>query len=115
MIARKHRFHGHGALNFLYRKGRSARSDFITLKFVPARQADFKLAIVVSKKVHKSAVVRNRIRRRLFEAVRTIKQEHNQLWPYDMVITVFDDSVATMHAVELQKSVFKVLKQSKIV
>ncbi len=32
---------------------------------------NYRVAVVVSKKVHKSAVVRNRIRRRLYEITRT--------------------------------------------
>lgn len=47
--------------------------------------------MVVSKKVNKSAVARNRIRRRLYELVQA--NQTDIIKPYDIVITVFHDSV----------------------
>ena len=69
-----------------------------------------RLAVVVSKKVSKRAPERNRIRRRLYEAVRLE-------WPrfqitQDMVLTVFDERVATMSSEDLKKAVNDLLTQS---
>ncbi len=63
------------------------------------------MAVVVSKKTAKSAVVRNRIRRRLYELVRTGKQLENQ--PFDVVFVVQNASLATMDATELAMQVVK--------
>lgn len=69
--------------------------------------------MVVSKKVSKSAVVRNRIRRRLYEAVR---QEAAQIKaPHDIVITVFNEQLATIPADEVTRMVRAQLKQAKII
>jgi ribonuclease P protein component len=68
---------------------------------------------VVSKKVHKSAVVRNRIRRRLYETFRLESPAFKQ--PHDMVVTVFNEQVATLPAEEVQKMVRAQLKQAKII
>lgn len=46
---------------------------------------------MVSRKVNKSAVARNRIRRRLYEAIRLMEDQISQ--PHDIVITVFQDGV----------------------
>lgn len=113
MIAKKFRFHGYGSLKFVYSKGDSVRSRFIAMKFIKnTRRQDSRLAIVVSKKVTKKAPVRNRIRRRLYEAVR-------QRWPmilpgYDIVITVFDERVATIDTNQLQQYVDELLDQAKL-
>lgn len=112
MIARHFRFHGYGSLNFVYRKGRSVRRGSLTLRYVPSRTEDFRLAVVVSKKVSKSAVVRNRIRRRLYESIRRYKAD--AVWPYDMVVTVFDPSLATMSAVDVDKEVSDLLQKATL-
>lgn len=114
MIARTHRFHGHSSLNYVYRTGKSVRSEFITLKYAHSRREDYRLAVVVSRKVSKSAVVRNRIRRRIYEVVRVEKKSAGSLWPYDMVLTVFDERFATMPAEEVRGTVLGLLQKAKI-
>jgi len=109
MISREHRFHGYGSLNYVHRKGAVVRSQQLLLKhIVNQRRATYRAAVVVSKKVHKSAVVRNRIRRRLYEIIR---QEHigvNQ----DFVVMVFDERLATMPAPEVQRQLHGLLKKA---
>ena len=46
---------------------------------------------MVSKKVNKSAVARNRMRRRLYEGVRNMETEITK--PVDIVLTVYNDAV----------------------
>ena len=113
MISFVHRFHGHGSLRYVYGNGKTIRGPLMALKFVANdRRKDYRLAIVVGKKVHKSAVVRNRIRRRLYEAFR--RQEPNFNGVYDMVVTVFSDVVATMPASEVDVVVVAQLRQAGI-
>lgn len=114
MIARKHRFHGYGSLRYVYQHGRTVRGPLSSLKFVAnPRRADYRLAVVVSKKVHKSAVARNRIRRRLYEAIR--QHEAGIVSPYDMVLTVFHEQIANIPAKDLEKIVVDHLTQAKII
>ena len=71
MISRKHRFHGYGSLRYVYQNGKTVRGPLASLKYVHnPRRDSYRFAIVVSKKVNKSAIVRNRIRRRLFAIIR---------------------------------------------
>lgn len=65
------------------------------------RRSNYRLAVVVSKKVHKSAVTRNRIRRRIYEAVR----QNPPVGGLDIVLTVFSDAVAELSSTELTKQV----------
>lgn len=114
MISRKHRFHGYGSLRFLYKNGRTVRGSLCSLKYVlnPKRET-YRLAVVVSKKVNKSAVVRNRIRRRVYEVVRTHEDQIKQ--PYDIVFTVFHEQVAELEFGELQATIKTQLKQANII
>lgn len=114
MIHKTHRFHGHGSLQYVYRHGQTVRGPLCALRFVPNTHRDtYRLAVVVSKKVSKSAVVRNRIRRRLYEVVRGL--EGRIATPYDMVLTVFTEAMATMPADQLQRAVHAQLKQARII
>lgn len=107
MIKRLFRFHGYNALTAVYRRGTTVRGPLMSLKYAP-RRADqsYRAAVVVSKKVHKSAVVRNRIRRRVFELIR-LKQD--QLGAVDVVITVFSEQVASLPADQLRAQVDSLL------
>lgn len=114
MIGKRFRFHGHKSLNFVYTHGKSVRSQSLALKFAPSKREDYKLAVVVSRKVSKSAVVRNRIRRRLYESVRLLRKESVTQWPYEIVITVFDEQLATMPSEKLTAQVRGLFKKAGI-
>ncbi len=71
MISRQYRFHGHGSLRYVSKNASAVRSKWFALKVVPNRfRTHTRMAVVVSRKVHKRAVVRNRIRRRVYEILR---------------------------------------------
>ncbi|CAN5426473.1 hypothetical protein BH09PAT4_BH09PAT4_03180 [soil metagenome] len=111
MITRLHRFHGLGSLSFVYKKGSTVRGPLLALRFVPnSRQSEYRVAVVVSRKVHKSAVVRNRIRRRLFAVIR--EELPNDLGPFDLVFTVFSDRVAEVKSDELRQAVVSLLQKA---
>lgn len=72
MISALYRFHGHNSLRYVYANGKATRTQTVTLKSTTNdRRKHSRFSIVVSKKVIKSAVGRNRIRRRLYEYIRT--------------------------------------------
>lgn len=114
MIARKHRFHGYGSLRYVYKHGRTVRGPMSSLKFtLNKRRQEYRLAVVVSKKVHKSAVTRNRIRRRLYEAIR--RHDTDITRAYDMVLTVYHEQMAHIPAADLEKIVLDQLRQAGII
>lgn len=110
MLSKKYRFHGHNSLNYVYKKGSTARTEFMSLRSVPSRGPDFRLAVVVSKKVNKSAVVRNRIRRRIYEVFRLLDDQAGHQ-KKDLVISVFDERVADLPIEELRSSIQQMLKK----
>lgn len=111
MIAKKNRFHGYSALRFVYAKGKTVRSRRVSLRYGRnMRRSESRVAIVVSKKVTKKAPERNRIRRRLYEAVRL---RWSMIEPgYDLVITAFDQQLATVPAEKIQSLVDNLLEQA---
>ncbi len=114
MISKTHRFHGHNSLNYVYRNGQTVRGPLTAVKYAKnARRQTYRVAVVVSKKVHKSEVVRNRIRRRLYEQVRLVSSQITE--PYDIVFTVFHDTITELPTEELAKLVHAQLHQAEII
>lgn len=114
MISRAHRFHGYGSLKFVYQNGKTIRGPIIALKYsANPRRSTYRMAVVVSKKVNKSAVVRNRIRRRIYEAVR--RYEANITDPFDIVCTVFHEQILELSPDQLDTMVHAQLVQAGII
>ncbi len=110
MIARSHRFHGRGSLRHVYDRGQTVRGSALALRYLlNERRKQYRAAVVVSKKVDKSAVTRNRIRRRIFEVIR--QELPADLPAYDLVVTVFSDKVASWPPETLHKEVTGLLTQ----
>ena len=94
MLNRYHRFHGRGSLNRAYSRGQTVRGSLISLRYSPRpSNKPYRVAVVVSRKTHKSAVVRNRIRRRIYEHVRRYENVPSST---DLIFTVFSEQVAKM-------------------
>ncbi len=92
MITRTHRFHGYGSLRYIYRHGKTVRGPLCSLKYIQnKRRKTHRLSVVVNKKVNRSAVQRNRIRRRIYEIARDTEPLITE--PYDLVLTVFSDQI----------------------
>lgn len=104
MIARANRFHGYNSLRQVYTRGSVVRGQFTALKFLDnPKRTQYRAAVVVSRKVHKSAVVRNRIRRRIYELIRTNVSADGPT--YDLVFVVYSDQAAAIPAIELEKQI----------
>jgi ribonuclease P protein component len=108
MLTRKHRFHGYGSVRRVYSRSKTIRSPFIRLRYsLRPPGKPYRVAVVVSRKVHKSAVIRNRIRRRIYEVVRTLETAPPAV---DLVFSVHSDQVAEMPQTELVSTIDKLLK-----
>lgn len=111
MLAKKHRFHGPAGLTRAYQKGTTVRSQFCAARFVVGKRPNYRIAVVVSKKVAKAAPGRNRIRRRIYEVVRL--NADNYLTNQDVVITVFDARLSSIEHKELEEIIIRLLEQIK--
>lgn len=113
MISAKLRFHGHGSLRFLHKNAHTYRSRYFAVKVIanPHRKLP-RLAAIVSKKTHKSAVGRNRIRRRVYEILRLESPKLNGV--YDIAVIVTSGEVLTADYAELSSSLQSLLAQAGV-
>jgi len=113
MIGRSNRFHGRASIRRLQQSGQAARSGVFGLRYAANSKAGtYRLTVVVSRKVSKSAVVRNRIRRRLYERVRVLYS--STVAPYDLAIMVYSEQIATMPTDQLDGEVAKLFAKAKL-
>ncbi len=114
MISRAHRFHGFNSLRQVYQQGAIARGPLFAVKAMPnPRRRSYRAAIVVSRKVNKSAVARNRMRRRLYSLMRRLEPQLTQ--SFDIVITVFQNDLLEASPHELQGQLKRQFKQLHII
>jgi ribonuclease P protein component len=112
MISQKYRFHGHASLKYVFNKGRAARGQWFSVKFVEnSRRHEPRIAVIVSKKIAKRAVVRNRIRRRIYEIVRPHLAHARAV---DVAISVYSAEVATASHDEITTQLLPLLHQTHL-
>lgn len=114
MIPKENRFTGNRSIERVYKSARPIRSGLFTIRVKESSQDNYRLAVVVSKKVSKSAVVRNRIRRRVFELVRKNIDGSPGLKGQEIIITVFEEKAAAMRSEELAAQLENLFKKAKI-
>jgi ribonuclease P protein component len=113
MIAKNNRFHGQNGLLYVYRRGHTIRTKYCAAKFVVNRRTDeYRIAVVISKKNARSAPLRNRIRRRIYEQMRLLAPLY--LTNQDVVITVFSAELAVCPATEVTDLAERILKSIKV-
>ena len=113
MLQQRYRFHGYGGLRYLYRHASAERSRLLTVKYVANRRRRMpRIAVVVSKKVHKSAVGRNRIRRRIYEILR--QHVPYVTGVYDVALIITSSEVLTTPHDELALVVTNLLVRAGI-
>lgn len=113
MISSLFRFHGHNSLRYVYSNGKAVRSQLFTIKYVSnSHRRNPRFSVVVSKKVIKSAVGRNRIRRRLYEYVRT--HIENLSGVYDVVIICTSAELRTLPYAEISSQLDTLFEKAQL-
>lgn len=84
----------------------------MSLVFAENTRGFTRVAVVVSKKVNKTAVGRNRIRRRVYEAVR--KNFEDVPLKRDYVFVIYAPDVTRMPEKELERLLGDLVNQSKV-
>ncbi len=72
MLSKTNRLRGKKDFEEVFKTGDTYRSAFLTLRVLKNSSGPVRFGFVVSTKVSKSAVVRNKIKRRLSESVRSL-------------------------------------------
>ncbi|MBR3368909.1 ribonuclease P protein component [Candidatus Saccharibacteria bacterium] len=111
MLSKKYRFHSRGGVRFTYKNGKTIRTPNISLIYNKNDKGFERFAVVVSKKVLKSAVGRNKIRRRVYEAIR-LELPNFQL-PQDSIFVVYNKNIKDLPFNELRKNIRNLLEESK--
>lgn len=111
MLTKRNRFHGYGGLRYLYKNAEATRSRLMTVKYIvnPHRKTS-RIAVVISKKVHKSAVGRNRMRRRIYEIIRHELPQINGI--YDIAVIVTSGEILFISHEELTTTVRELFTQA---
>lgn len=108
MLARGFRLKKAGDFARVYKHGRSASASDLFIKAVRTGYGVSRLAVVVSKKVSKKAVVRNKIKRKCTEVAR---KNWNRLRPgYNIVVTIKAD-ISTLDEAAISAQIFKCLER----
>ena len=112
MLNKKYRFHSRGGVKYTYKHGKTVRSQKLALVFNENPRHFTRIAVVVSKKVNKTAVGRNRIRRRIYEAIRLNFDSLPK--NRDYIFIVYDPSLKSLPFSDLSKLVCSLVKESVI-
>ena len=112
MLNKKYRFHSRGGVRYVYQKGKTVRGTKASLVFVPNERKFTRVAVVVSKKVEKTAVGRNRIRRRVYEVIR----RNFEYLPKetDYIFVIFSKDVMKMPFPELERMLVELVNEAKV-
>ena len=102
------------------RKGRGAGSRYLSIRWRPTRKGEAAVGIVVSRKVGK-AVTRNRVRRRLKEALRELlndaqlpEEAHHRGKPsFDLVVITRPEAAGASYS-QLREALKKALQRGKL-
>lgn len=115
MLARQHRFFGFGSVRPVLKSGVSARQGLFTVRMLrrhcsPSPEpCSSRAAVVVSRKTAKSAVLRNRIRRRCYAGLEAQGDSFADR-PVDLAIIVHDARLAEWSSAELSRELTKTLQ-----
>ena len=112
MLAKKYRFHSRGGVRFTYQKGKTIRTPKMSLVHNDNSRGRQRFAVVISKKVIKSAVGRNRVRRRVYEAIRSLLPEFSE--KKDCIFVIYSKDVKEMEFSELTKMIRNLLEQCRV-
>ena len=112
MLSKKYRFHSRGGVKYTYRHGKTLRTSNISLVYNHNSRGFQRFAVVVSKKVLKTAVGRNRIRRRVYEAIRAELPKYQA--KNDCIFIIYSKDFQKIPFSELQSEVRRLLEQSLV-
>ena len=114
MLSSRFRFHSRGGVRYVYRHGKTIRASKLSLIHAENSRGFQRFAVVVSKKVEKTAVSRNRIRRRFYEAIRLYKKQHNFNVSKDFIFVIYSREFLDCDFAELEGAISSLIEQSMI-
>lgn len=110
MLKQKYRFHSRGALNYLYKNADSYRSKLFAMRTLRTNKQNPRFAVIVSKKVFKRAYGRNRMRRRVYEIIRS--ELPHLLMNQDTALIIMTSEVMNVPYSELEDNIKQLMSQA---
>ena len=111
MLAQKFRLTKPGDFKLIFQQGQKIFTPLFVIRYQPSRLANSRFTVIVSNKISKQAVARNKIKRRLREIIRLNISQFKQ--NYDLIITVLAPAVQATY-VDLEKAYLSALKKYKL-
>ena len=96
----------------MYQHGKTVRKPQMSLVFVENGRGFTRVSVVVSKKVAKLAVTRNRIRRRVYEAIRVNFEYLPKKTDY--IFVVYSKKILELPFSQLEKLLGELVEESKV-
>ena len=112
MLPKEYRLKKRSAFNVTYRSGKSFHKNGVTMFVGKEKNNDFptKIGFVVSKKIHKRAVKRNRIKRLMRESCRLIIKEQSMSSKYMSIIFVASTKLLNKNFSEVDSAIKKLVQ-----
>ena len=111
MLTKENRLKKKSDFEKVFKGGKGLKEDFLILRFKKNRLKEPRFGFVVSQKVSKKAVVRNKVKRRLREAVRGLLQRVKN--GIDAVIIALPETQAKNFQ-EVERAMEKLLKKAGV-
>ena len=112
MLSGKHRLKKKNDFGLVFKKGKGFKKDFLLLKVIKNRLRETRFGFIVSSKVSKKAVVRNRIKRKLRGAV---EKNLNKIEKGIDVVFVALPGLEKKKFREIEDIIKSIFKKSKII
>lgn len=111
MLPKNNRLIRENDFKAVYRAGKGRSTDFLMIKIRPNGLGQTRFGLVVSVKIDKRAVVRNRIRRQLSESVR---RDLKEILPAFDVVLVAKKDISGKSFKEIQKELHGLLEANRL-
>ncbi len=111
MLAKEYRLSKDKDFQNVYKKGHILYSLFFNLKFLPNNPKSSRFGIVISTKISKKAVVRNKSKRQIREAIH--KNIDNINKGFDVVILT-KPAITTANQEKIEQTLIFLLEKAKI-
>ena len=109
MLSKRYRFHSRGGVRHTYQNGKTIRRPQISLIYTKNERGFLRFGVVVSKKVLKSAVGRNRIR--VYEAIRHNLPKDAKM---DYLFIIYSKDIKDMPFPDLEEQIRSLIKESMV-
>jgi len=98
--------------NTVFKKGRGFTEKFLILRFVETKKENSRVGIIVSQKVSKKAVVRNKVKRKLRAVIKLLLPETKKI--FDAVLVALP-GLETKNFGEIEKTIKNLFKKAKLI